>query len=241
MLSRRAGVSRASRSAGFVITLEFLLIMALVVLPVMLGLFLLGRKFVTLYLNQEEAFGQFYSTGVVWDSAATPRVVGPVVGYDQFETPLVIFRDEDTKAGVLLGVRTDRFTSFGQVFYDQANCQGDAYIRAHDAPLATGGNTYPPIGFAYQTQGSAYAMGIDNILWRSTDDAATSVFNAPASVWISQDYSTTLGAPCFTVGATVDDLVAADQVIDFDAVDYVPPFRLAFPTASAAPPLPSGE
>jgi hypothetical protein len=234
-------VNRARRSAGFVITLEFLLVMALFVLPIFVGLFILGRKFVTLYLNQEEAFGQFYSTGVVWDSAATPRVVGPVMGYDQFEAPLVIFRDEDNGAGVVLGVRTDRFTSFGQVFYELANCQGGAYVRAHDAPLASSGNTFPPIGFAYQTQGAAYAMGIDNVLWRSTDDAATSVFNAPASVWISQDYSTGGSAPCFNVGGTVDDLVQAELVIDFEAVDYNPPFRLTFPTPTPGPALPAGE
>ena len=248
-----------TRSAGFVITLEFLLIMALFVVPVMLGLIMVGRKLYTLYLNQREFNDMPYSRAVVWDTtnlgpAPPPKVVGPVVGYDQFEAPLVIFRDDTTKGGVVLGVRRDRFTSYGQVFYNGANCAGTAYVRAWNAAVGTGAVAplylYPPVGFAYQLQGVSYAMGKDNILYSSPDTPPLVPLLA-LSVWKSQDISPLGGGPpgppCFPVAVTVDDLVTATEVIRFGSLVpstvagyYTPPFRLAFPTPGGGPaPLPA--
>jgi hypothetical protein len=191
-------------------------------------------------------------------------VVGPVIGYDQFEAPLIVFRDATNNGvGVVLGVRRDRFTSYGEAFYSSVDCSGSAsYVRAFDtsgAPspaqpnaTASGDNGgfvglppvgYPPAGFVYQLQQASYAMGSGNILYRG-DGMETSVQStvlAPLSVWKSQDITPDTGGsptpPCFTVpdGTTVDGLLAATPVIDFiSEAGYVPPYRLAFPSPDTA-------
>ncbi len=252
-----------SRAAGFVITLEFLLVMALFVLPLLIGAVLLGRKLYTLYLNQREFTEQPYSRAVVWDSTnpgptPPPKVVGPVIGYDQYEAPLVIFRHVRTKAGVILGVRTDRFTSYGQVFYTGTACDGTAYVRSDYATVASG--TYPPIGFAYQMQGVSYAMGAGDILYASAATPGVSGDSTTPSpiqsVWISQDVSPAVAGPggaippCFAVAdaASVLNLVPGGTIIHLGSGSptdgfYQPPFRVAFPSPGAAVtlPCPTGE
>jgi hypothetical protein len=259
-------VNRRRRSAGFVITLELLLVMVVFVLPLLLGMFVLGRKLVTLYLNQREYLEQPYSRAVVWDSSATPKVIGPVVGYDPYESPLVIFRDSLTDGGVVLGVRAERFTSFGEVFYSDSACTEAPRLRGWSTDRATGtqvvggvgpllGN--PPVGVMYQMQHRSYAMGSGNILYSSGTPTAGTAFivglDGPLFVWKSQDMSPSPGVglpspPCFEVpfGTPIETLVAADTVvIDFDAGgNYVAPFRVAFPSAGdpvTMPPSDGGE
>lgn len=249
-----------TRSAGFVITLEFLLVMALFVVPVMIGLIMVGRKLYTLHRDQREAFEMPYSRAVVWDSsgnAATcfppspvgcAKVVGPVIDYDQFEAPLVIFRDDANKAGVVLGVRRERFTSYGQVYYTGTTCTGTAYIRAWDLNVAAPTQNlpappfapvpyllYPPTGFVYQMQGVSYAMGLGNILYRSILPApgATAAALGIQSIWISESITPELATglpypPCFS-GASlppnlnlITGLVLATPVIDFDGTQVAP-------------------
>jgi hypothetical protein len=66
-----------------------LLVVALVVIPLMIGLILLGRKVITMYLNQVAMMEQPLARPVVWDSSGTAKPVGPVIGYDGFEAPTV--------------------------------------------------------------------------------------------------------------------------------------------------------
>lgn len=171
-----------TRSAGFVITLEFLLVMALVVVPIAIGLILVGRKLYTLYLSQREFIEQPYSRAVVWDSTdpgptPPPRIVGPVVGYDRFEAPLVIFRDDATKAGAVLGVRPYRFTSYSKVYYSDIDCTGMVYLR-------TAASLNGEVGFLYQLQGINYAMGMGNVLYKEGAGVSGLTFQ---SVWSSQN------------------------------------------------------
>jgi hypothetical protein len=254
---RSARRSRAHET-GFVITLEFLLVTAIVVLPLLIGGVLLGRKLFTLYLNQREFAERPDSRAVVWDSSATPKVIGPAVGFDAFEAPLVIFRDDASKSGVVLGVRGTRMTSVGQVFYSDDACTSSPRIRAWSAAASTGDHTtapvdspqaYPPIGFLYQGQAHGYAMGNGNVLYASDESGGmdlTSTAGSPLYVWISQDTRpATAGVPsppCFVVqdGITIEGLVDATPVIDFDAPgNYTPPFWAAFPTPIDGPALPS--
>ena len=250
-------------SAGFVITLEFLLVMAVFVLPLLLGMFMLGRKLLTLYLNQREFMEQPYSRAVVWDSSTTAKVIGPVMGYDRFEAPMVIFRDSANQLGVVLSVRPTRLTSAGEVFYSNSDCSGTPRVRAWDTAAATGFNggvfvgltsAYPPVGVLYQMFEASYAMGKGNELYRSTIATGTSVTSttgSPLYVWKSVDITPIDPVapapvpPCFLVpdGVTVTNLVTATSVIDFDAVgNYVTPFRLAFPSPNGTlPALPNGE
>ena len=244
-----------TRSAGFVITLEFLLVMAIFVVPLMIGLTLLARKFYTAYEDRREAVEMPYSKPAVWDSSgnaatcvpANPqpngcaRVVGPVVDYDQFEAPVVIFRDAANMAGVFLGVRRERFTTYGQVFYTGATCTGTPYIRAWDLNVAAPTSNfptapfaplplllYPPTGFAYQMQGVSYAMGFGNVLYSSTVASTSGSLGSVlgiGSIWISESVTpTTAGlpiAPCFS-GLSLPPLnlltglVPATTVINFD-------------------------
>jgi len=249
---------KRTREAGFVITLEFLLVMAIVVLPLFIGFILLARKTYTLYLNQREAVEMPYSKAVVWDSSSPAQVIGQVIGYDAFEAPLIFFRDSETKGGVVLGVRRFRFTSLGEVYYSGGDCTGTPYLRQWDSEVGTGpGYAAPPVGFTYQLQGASYAMGRPNVLYRSLLTPGVNGTGLVQSVWRSQDFtppaSDTPPPPCFTVdGSLVDNLVAATPVIDFDGVlvspansnPYQTPYKVALPTPVAPPsPMacPTGE
>jgi hypothetical protein len=213
---------RRRDQAGFVITLEVLLVIALFVLPVLVASLVLGRKLVTLYLNEREFTEQPYSRGVIWDSSDPVRALGTVHTYGAHDEPLIVFLDDATTAGVVLGVRRDRLTSAAGVYYSDDACTQNPRIRAWDAPAGTGTEPrafeFAPAGFAYQLQERAYAMGSGNLLYASSEAGGTSVTPQP---------------PCFAVpdGVTVENLVDATPVIDFDAPgNYTLPFRLAFPS-----------
>lgn len=244
------------------ITLELLLVMVVFVLPLLLGMFMLGRKLFTLYLNQREFLEQPYSRAVVWDSSVPPKVIGPVIGYDPYEAPIVIFRDQATDGGVALGVRGQRFTTYGEVFYSNDICTDDPRIRGWGQDRATGISLgayvgpllgYPPVGFMYQMQRRSYAMGRLNILYTSNEEFGAPFVvgvDGPLYVFRSQDVtpSLTMGVPsppCFEVpiGTTIENLTPGVEVIDFDGTgNYVRPFRVAFPSPGdpVAVPPPGG-
>lgn len=210
----------ATRSSGFVISLEFLLVVALVVIPLMIGMILLGRKVITLYLNQVAMMEQPLARPVVWDSSGTAKPVGPVIGYDQFEAPTVLYRhhtgilvgtDEFTP-GVLLGVRPTRFTTLSRTYYDAPDCAGTPYVKAAAAAV----NPWPMVGFISQTQGINYAMGAGNILYRELTLGTAGVNQAIGSVWISQNVgdASPAGVPstaCTNIAGTPINLASLDD------------------------------
>ncbi len=182
----------AKRESGFIISLEFLLILALVVFPLMLALILLGRKITTLYLNQLAFIEQPLTRPVVWDSAGTAKPVGAVIGYDRFEAPLILYRDASTglslntvqyQPGVLLGVRPNRFTTLSKVYYDGANCAGTPYVKSSTNALAP----WPDVGYIAQMQGINYAVGSGNILYRTSVPVVPLGSLLTGSVWTSLD------------------------------------------------------
>lgn len=261
-MTHTAHPSRRRRQAGFIITAEFLLVFAIVVIPLAVGFVLLARKAYTLYLAQREYLEMPMSRAVVWDSSTPAKVVGPVMGYDADEGPLLIFRDDDTKGGVVLTARPDRLATVGQVYYDDGACTLTPRVRAYTATMSTGFSggvfvgpfaAFPPTGVASQMNGVSWAMGSGQVLYRSTLTPGVSVVSNGSNlfVWRSRDASPDDPAPsgavppCFAVptGVEVEDLVAATAVIDFDgAGNYVFPLRLAFPTPSGtATPLGFGE
>jgi len=241
-MRRRAGTGR--QNAGFIITVELLLMLALFVVPLIVGGTIVARKLLTLYLDRRDYAELPYSRAVVWDSSAPAKVVGPVVGYDPYEAPLVLFRDDATKAGVILGIRTNRITSYGEVFYTNASCTSDPMVRAYNASVGTGAAApsyeYVPDGFAYQMQGVSYAMGSDNILYRAQNATGANVTSDGTNlfVWQSRDLApSTLSSPdppCYTVanGVTVENLAPATTVINFTSA-YTAPFRAAFPSPTS--------
>lgn len=237
------------------ITAETLLIIVLFVLPLLLGGMLVTRKLMTLYFERRDYAEIPYSRAVIWDNSTPAKVVGPVIGYDPYEAPLVLFRDDATSAGVVLGVRPNRLTSYGQVFYTNATCtpvgepSGYPMIRAYNANTGTGSTApdylYLPDGFVYQMQNISYAMGSDNILYRADNAAGENVTSNGSNlyVWTSQDLAPAGGTPsppCAAVdnGVTVQNLAPATQVIDFDSSYYSAPFRAAFPVPGSSVALP---
>ena len=234
-------VPKKNKSAGFIVSVEFLLVLTLVVLPIMIGLFLVGRKVVLLYLNYVAAVEQPLSRPVVWDSSATAKVVGPVIGYDEFASPLVLYRDAtydpDWSPGVLLGVRPNRFTGVSKVYYTDNACGTVAYVKSPSAALAAAAaGGWPSVGFLYQLQGVNYAVGDGNILY-SGDGTGVTV-GTISSVWTSQNTDdaspATGGTACDTTGGSEDDLVAATLVADLDDTtdNFTTPFKLAFATVA---------
>ena len=173
----QAGGARPAE-AGFAVTLEFLLIVALVALPILIGTFTYGRKLLTLAFTNRPAIDLPYANGVVWDSSATAKSLGPVIDYDQFKAPRIIFRDDANKLGVLLGVRTNRFTTVSKVYYGGLNCTGTAYVR-------TAVTLNDEVGILYHLQGINYAMGSGNLLYKegSVPPAGVTIL----SIWTSQN------------------------------------------------------
>ena len=191
------------KAAGFIISLEFILVMALVVFPLMVGAVLLGRKLITLYLNQKAMIEQPLARPVIWDSSVdasgNAKPVGPVIGYDQFEAPLVLYRDASTgvvvsgspfEPGVLLGVRPNRFTTMSKVYYLGPNCTLGAFVKSASATL----NPWPNVGYISQQQGVNYAVGNSNNLFRESVFGTVGSTVGIGSVWTSQD--TGDNSPC---------------------------------------------
>lgn len=156
-------------------------------MPILIGAFLLGRKLLTLAFTNRPTIDLPYSNGVAWDSSATPKSIGPVIDYDQFRAPRIIFRDDANKLGVLLGVRTNRFTSVSKVYYSGSNCTGTPYVRSASS-------LKNEVGMLYELQGLNYAMGNGNILYKEGVPAPDVTFD---SVWASQDNGDA-GSPAFT-------------------------------------------
>lgn len=164
------------KNAGFVISLELLLIIALVGLPLMVGGIMLFRKAVTVYLNQRTLMEQPDARAVIWDSSVPAKAVSPVIGYDAFDAPQIIFRDKVTEAGVVLGVRPERFTTLSRVYYTGPDCTGNVYVRS-------AASRHFEVSFSSQLQGINYAMGKDNILYKQGPTAFNGTLN---SYWASQ-------------------------------------------------------
>lgn len=182
--------ARRSSDSGFVLTLEFMLVLVLFVLPLLLAVLLLVRRTYTLYANDQEFLNPPDSQALVMDSssATRPTVLGGVIGWDPFEAPLLIYRDMANTGGVALGVRGDRLTSYGEVYYDDAACTLNPRLRAASGLTTSNGNI--PTGFLYQDFGAGYAMGSGNILYKQTS-APVSLGPGVGSRWLAM--AATLG------------------------------------------------
>ena len=143
---------RRQRQAGFVITVELLLIFTVVVIAVVVALAAVRNALLD--------SGVFLRRPLVFDSSATPRLVGKVLDLDDSEAARVLRRDPNNGLPVLLGVRVDRFASHTPIFYALDGCLGAAYV--HD-PSSFGAVLDPEVeerfGFFDELQGVVYAVG----------------------------------------------------------------------------------
>lgn len=221
------------RQAGFVITVEALLLFTIVVIAVIVALAAVRNALIE--------SGIFLRPVLVFDSTAPdPLLVGKVFDLHDTETPRVLRRDPNNGLSVPLGVRRGRLTTHAPVFYTLPGCLGPAYVTG------PGFLSDARVSQYHQLHGVIYAVGADpggpGLLFR--DDGTTvpcSGLGCPvvSSVWISEWTFADSTAPdptpldpcrALTPG-TRDGLVPAVEVLDPATAanvlaPFVPPFRL---------------
>jgi hypothetical protein len=225
------------RARGFILTLELLLLVSIFSVVVIFGLALLQRHFVQ---STADAFGR---TIFVYDSTlplGNSRLIGKAVGFNQYESPLVVYRIPDPSAplAVLLGVRPNHFTTRQSVFYDSPGCSGGTWMLDPANPLAGVAGEASEL---YALQGAAFAIGTNggsaNVLFRSTSGAAP--LTTPQSRWVSERHDT----PCQPVAddpALRAALVPAPAVSDMSTI-YAPPYWVPAQTTGPLPTPPAKE
>lgn len=191
---------RANGQAGFVITLELVLIFTILGIGLLVGLVAI-RNALFVWWSKKQA-----QTVWVYDSSVPAKVLGPVRDFDEHETPRLFYIDRQFISPTLpdasidpnwvgrnyrafVGVRDDRFTSRHRLFYTSGDCSGVAACIAGpgeegDDNRAVGS---PPIGeaggigylYAMQ-QGPSYGIGAD-----LTNVAAGGVGGFPGALYRS--------------------------------------------------------
>lgn len=111
--------------AGFVITLELILIFTILGLGVMVGIVAIRNALFKLFLNKKSA--EIY---VVDSDPAGQKVLGKAFDLDEHEAPRLQFVDKDVtfpqangvtvNRRVIVGVRDDRFTTRHRIFYENS-------------------------------------------------------------------------------------------------------------------------
>lgn len=109
---------------GFILSIEAILVITILCAGILVGI--VAIRDALLIRNAYRDLTRF----VVLDSSTPPVVIGQVVGFDQYDTPLVPFVDYDYAAApedypnyrTLIGIRPMRFTSRQPVFYTEAGC-----------------------------------------------------------------------------------------------------------------------
>ncbi len=111
--------------AGFIITLELVLIFTILGLGVMVGIVAIRNALFKFFLHKKSA--EIY---VVDSDPAGQKVLGKAFDLDEHEAPRLQFVDKGVDFGgvtvnrrVIIGVRDDRFTTRHRIFYENsANC-----------------------------------------------------------------------------------------------------------------------
>ena len=177
MIRRRRSRGVPRRQAGFVITVELLLIVTIVLLAVVVALLALRNALVD--------SGVALRRPLVFDNTPPDgRLVGKVVDFDDSETARVLRRDPNNGLAVLLGVRRDRFATHTPVFYAGDSCTGVPYV--HD-PSSFDVVLDPEVerrfGFLAELQGVVYAVGAGGLVGPASPFGSGLLFrNDPAAL-----------------------------------------------------------
>lgn len=222
---------RKRGSAGFILTLELLILLTIFGVVAIFIMVLVQQHFV------QEAGDYFGRNIFIYDSrmpSGSSVLVGRAVGFNALEAPLILYRvpTSTPPLAALLGVRAANFTTRPSVFYDNANCTGASWMLDPANPVS---GTVGEVSDLYALQGTAFAIGVSgtdqNVLYRSTPGAAPVA--TPQSRWVSERYS----ANC---QAVADDpvlrgaLIPANLVFSMSTI-YVPPYWI--PAGTVGPPL----
>lgn len=137
---------RRIRSAGFIISLELILITTILLIGSIVGVIAVRNA-----LFQLRAAKAAFEV-VVKDASDPPIRVKPV-SYDLCEAPQILCRDfgydennlvvpgPSEGLNALVGVRPDRFVTRNQIYFTGDGCAGDAYLAA---PAIPGSPNFPP-------------------------------------------------------------------------------------------------
>jgi hypothetical protein len=159
------------------LSIEAVLLFTVIGIGLMVGLVVLRDALIRKYASDQEA--RFIVADSSGDSTTTPaipsKLVGIAVGFDEKESPLLVFTDYDPLGtGInfraLIGARADRFTSRQVVLYESTDCGATASLPicvtkpgAFDADdlikSATGLTSSLSSIYALQGNGPVYAVG----------------------------------------------------------------------------------
>jgi hypothetical protein len=220
-----------SNEAGFVLTLELIVLVSIFGVVAIYALVLIQQHFL------QQVADDFGHAVVIYDSKmpmGSSVRIGRATSFNALEAPQVIYRvaTPSPPLAALLSVRATNFTTRQSVYFDNANCTGASWMLDPANPV---GGTVGEAANLYSLQGTAFAIGISggdqNVLFRSAPGAAPAT--TPQSRWISERYS----ANCQPVA---DDpilraaLIPASIVYSMSTI-YVPPYWS--PAGLAGPPL----
>lgn len=205
-MSITAGSTR-HRQAGFIITIELILITTILVIGSIAGIVAIrDALFKRMILQQSQNV-------TVYDANGVP--LGEVLSFDEHEAPLIPYVDRTVPPlspdpahrnyRTLIGVRDDRFTSREPVYYAGANCTGTPCIKgisdeASDSRGVSGLANTGAVSYLNALQaGPNYAIGrspdgIIGYLYRSGPAICPVAAEEIQSRYMSQKVVT--GEPC---------------------------------------------
>ncbi len=206
---------RRRTQAGFVITIELLLLITILVIGSLVGLVAIRDALIKhMAAKTSHEITVYDATGVA---------LGRALGFDEHQAPLVPYVDRTVPPlapdpahrnyRALIGVRDDRFTSREPVYYSGPDCTGTPCIKATSDEDAdnTGLSGRPATGavsYLHALQGGPnYAIGaspdgIQGHLYRSTALACPIAPVDIQSRYLSQ--KVVAGSPCETRGAPAE-------------------------------------
>jgi hypothetical protein len=230
---RRSRDSTTNRNyrhqSGFILSMEAVLLFTILGIGLFLGMSTLRNSLIKYYVNQVNT--RFF----VADSTTDPILIGDVVGFDEHETPLVVFTDYDLDSNLLpgdfnyrtlIGIRDDRFTTRQPLLYSDASCGVPACIPGRSSEVANGlivtaAKTTGTISYMSAMQGAnapVYAVG--RILTGATPDKdhlyrSTGIACAVdlRSMWVSQTLGTNAES-CIPVNVNgISDLASFESAV----------------------------
>lgn len=145
-MRRRSGKGQA----GFIITLELVLIFTILGLGLTVGIVAIRNAVVKFLMAKQSA--EIY----VVDSGAPQKIVGKAFDLDEHEAPRVQFVDQDVTYNgvtvnrrVIIGVRDDRFTTRHRIFYENSADCGATDPPTHVCIVQNGNEDGDNLGVGY--------------------------------------------------------------------------------------------
>jgi hypothetical protein len=140
---------RRQHAAGFIITLELILIFTILVIGTLVGVIAVRNALFKL----AQAKAQFE---VVIGDSSDPQLLVQPVNYDLCEAPQILVKDPEFGLFALVGVRPERFVSRDRVYFTSDDCTLGGGATAY---VATPNDSSLPVGYLNALQGETYAVG----------------------------------------------------------------------------------